>query len=451
MTQCGEDVRLLEQLGLDTLAPGEARACELLLEGGIRMLLELSGDGLLTIAAALPGEVTDDDDALLSMSPAETDLDDARDTSPIDISTESGHLIVWADHFVEAAGDARMVSLLDRVATRAAAVAAARRSSARGAATNARQDMVPLAKLRLNEVRRRLAMNQAPCRVLWIDAQPPDADVGSTALQSRLGAGFDIRTAAGLDCTEARDAHSEVIVLALGADAAEVVLGWPALAVAAADAALVVLAPAMADAQAQRLIEAGVQDIVFHADLGSLAQRLRLAAGRKAIEREARKAYATDLMTGLPNRTQLIEHLSQVLALREREPAPVSLLVFRMDGFQGIEGAHGPESANVVRRKVAVRLRGGVRSSDVVASLGADVFAVLLPSTESPADAQRVVDKLVRMLRDPFNVAGITVGVTAHVGVAQYPQDGQQPDDLLRHASAAALATAYGPRGAAND
>ena len=42
MTQCGEDVRLLEQLGLDTLAPGEARACELLLEGGIRMLLELS-------------------------------------------------------------------------------------------------------------------------------------------------------------------------------------------------------------------------------------------------------------------------------------------------------------------------------------------------------------------------------------------------------------------------
>jgi diguanylate cyclase (GGDEF)-like protein len=451
MTQCGEDVRLLERLGLDTLAPGESRACELLLEGGIRMLLELSEDGLLTIAAALPGEVTDADDALLSMSPAETDLDDARDTSPIDISTESGHLIVWADHFVEAAGDARMVSLLDRVAARAAAVAAARRSSARGAATNLRQDRIPLAKLRLNEVRRRLAMNQAPCRVLWIDAQPPDADVGSAALQSRLGTGFDVRTAAGLDCSEARDAHSEVIVLALGADAAEVVLGWPALAVAAADAALVVLAPAVGDAQAQRLIEAGVQDIVFHADLGSLAQRLRLAAGRKAIEREARKAYATDLMTGLPNRAQLIEHLSQVLALREREPAPVSLLVFRMDGFQGIEGAHGPESANVVRRKVAVRLRGGVRSSDVVASLGADVFAVLLPSTESPADAQRVVDKLVRMLRDPFNVAGITVGVTAHVGVAQYPQDGQQPDDLLRHAAAAALATAYGPQGAAND
>lgn len=444
-------VGLLAQLGLGGLALGECQASELMLEGDIRMLLEVSEEGLLTIAAALPGVVTEYDDSLLAMSPADVVLGDTRGGAPVHISAELGHLIVWADHLLETGDGAQVLALLDSVATQASALAAARASHRSEAPAVARTKTISLAKLRLNEVRRRLAMNQAPCRVLWIDAQPPDADVGSAALQSRLGTGFDVRTAAGLDCSEARDAHSEVIVLALGADAAEVVLGWPALAVAAADAALVVLAPAVGDAQAQRLIEAGVQDIVFHADLGSLAQRLRLAAGRKAIEREARKAYATDLMTGLPNRAQLIEHLSQVLALREREPAPVSLLVFRMDGFQGIEGAHGPESANVVRRKVAVRLRGGVRSSDVVASLGADVFAVLLPSTESPADAQRVVDKLVRMLRDPFNVAGITVGVKAHVGVAQFPQDGQQPDALLRHAAAAALATAYGPQGAAND
>jgi len=294
-------------------------------------------------------------------------------------------------------------------------------------------------------------MNDTPCRVLWIDAQPADAEIGSGVLQSRVAREFALQSAAGLDCDELRHGQSDVIVLALGADAAEVVLDWPALPVVAADAAVVVLAPAVADVQAQRLVQAGVQDIVFHADLGSLAQRMRLAAGRKAIEREARKAYATDLMTGLPNRTQLIEHLSQVLALREREPAPVSLLVFRIDGLAAIEGAHGPESANVVRRKVAVRLRGGVRASDVVASLGADVFAVLLPSTESPADAQRVVDKLVRVLRDPFSVAGSTVGVAAHVGIAQYPQDGRQPDELLRHAAATSLTQAYGPQGAANE
>jgi len=295
-------------------------------------------------------------------------------------------------------------------------------------------------------------MTDAPCRVLWIDAQPADAEISSSVLQSRVGGGsFELQTATGLDCEQARQCQVDVIVLALGDGAAETVLAWPALSAASADAALVLLAPSVTPAQAARLVHAGVQDIVFHADLGSLAQRMRLAAVRKTIEREARKAYATDLMTGLPNRTQMIEHLSQVLALREREPAPVSLLVFRVDGLAPIEAAHGPESANVVRRKVAVRLRGGVRASDVVASLGADVFAVLLPSTESPADAQRVVDKLVRVLRDPFNVAGSTVGVAAHVGVAQFPQDGRQPDELLRHASAQALSRVYGTQGAAND
>lgn len=294
-------------------------------------------------------------------------------------------------------------------------------------------------------------MNDTPCRVLWIDAQPADAEIGSGVLQSRVAREFELQTATGLGCDELRHGQADVVVLALGADAAEVVLGWPALPVVAADAALVVLVPSMGAAASQRLVQAGVQDIVFHADLGSLAQRMRLAAGRKAIEREARKAHATDLMTGLPNRTQLIEHLSQVLALREREPAPVSLLVFRIDGLAAIEAAHGPESANVVRRKVAVRLRGGVRASDVVSSLGADVFAVLLPSTESPADAQRVVDKLVRVLRDPFSVAGSTVGVAAHVGIAQFPQDGRQPDELLRHAAATSLTQAYGVQGAANE
>jgi len=455
MVDCKDDLvdgaGLLARLGLDRLAFGECRASELMLQGDIRMLLEISEAGLLTVAAALPGEVTEYDDSLLAMSPADVVLGDARGGPPIHISADLGHIIVWADRLLETGDGAQVLALLDSVAAQASALAAARASHRTGAPAVSRTKPISLAKLRLNEVRRRRSMNQALCRVLWIDAQPSDADIGSAVLQSRLGAGFDVHTAAGLDCKEAREAHSEVIVVALGADAADAVLGWPALAVAAADAALVVLAPSLDDMQAHRLVEAGVQDIVFHADLGSLAQRLRLAAARKASEREARKAYATDLTTGLPNRVQLIEHLSQVLALREREPAPVSLLVFRMDGFPAVEAAHGLESANVVRRKVAVRLRGGVRASDVVASLGADVFAVLLPSTESPADAQRVVDKLVRVLRDPFNVAGVTVGVKAHVGVAQFPQDGQQPDELLRHAAAAALAGAYGPQGAAND
>lgn len=113
--------------------------------------------------------------------------------------------------------------------------------------------------------------------------------------------------------------------------------------------------------------------------------------------------------------------MSRIWALREREPRPVCVLVFRIEGLQGIAPARCRESANMVRREAAVRLRAGVRASDVVASLGADVFAVVLPSTEFPADAQRAVDKLLQALREPFKVAGSTVQDILTVPAAALP------------------------------
>jgi len=253
-----------------------------------------------------------------------------------------------------------------------------------------------------------------------------------------------------LSAGESQPAAALLLYLPSGAQAQPI--AWPALSAACADAAVLVVTAEVDITTQQRLLTTGVQDVVLESNSTSLAQRVRLAVERRAVENEAVKAYATDLGTGLPNRQQLIEHMSQILALREREPKPVSVLVFRIDGLQGLEAARGQESANVVRRKVAVRLRAGVRASDVVASLGVDAFAVLLSSTESPADATHVVDKLQRWLREPVTVTGASVALSTFVGVAQFPKDGRQPDELLRHASAAALLGAYGMQpGAAND
>lgn len=293
-------------------------------------------------------------------------------------------------------------------------------------------------------------MNDKLLRVVWVDAPeptPPALPAGG------LWGPFQSEYVTGLESEAVQEAlvRADVVLLCLPGGAQAAPIPWAALSVACADAAVLVWVDAVDVATQQRLLITGVQDVVRHADAASLAQRVRLAAQRRHVDLEARKAYATDLGTGLPNRQQLIEHMSQLLALREREPKPVSVLVFRIDGLPGVENGHGHESANVVRRKIAVRLRAGVRASDVVASLGADVFAVLLPSTESPADAQRVVEKLLRSLREPFKVAGSDVPISAHVGVAQFPQDGKQPDELLRHASAGALLGAYGMQSAANE
>jgi diguanylate cyclase (GGDEF)-like protein len=217
---------------------------------------------------------------------------------------------------------------------------------------------------------------------------------------------------------------------------------------------VVLVAPEAPQPQAvTRLLSQGVQDVLPVADLHSdaLGRALRLAVERKRIEREARKAYATDLATGLPNHMQLAEHMSHLLALREREPAPMALLVLRLEGLATTEARLGRESANVLRRKVAVRLRAGVRASDVVASLGIDAFAVLLSAIEEPSHAHRVAQKLANALHQPFTVAGHSVGVAVGVGAALYPADGKQADALLRRASgAAAMTPAVGRAGFVN-
>jgi len=104
-----------------------------------------------------------------------------------------------------------------------------------------------------------------------------------------------------------------------------------------------------------------------------------------------------------------------------------------------------------LRRKVAVRLRGSVRASDVVAAIDDVSFAVLLGSLLSAADGERVGAKLAQLLMEPFMVSGTSAAVAVAVGIGQYPQDGVQPDVLLRKATEMALDTpAQGRLGMAN-
>ncbi|UUX94958.1 GGDEF domain-containing protein [Aquabacterium sp. J223] len=224
---------------------------------------------------------------------------------------------------------------------------------------------------------------------------------------------------------------------------------WPGLGAAALDTAVVLLAPGrqQLDAALPLLLQ-GVQDLLpDDADDAERLRSLRLAVERKRVEREARKAWTTDLATGLPSQAQLAEHMSQLLALRQREPAPMALLVLRLEGFATTEQRLGRESAQVLRRKAAVRLRAGVRASDVVAALGPDAFGVLLSALEEPAHARRVADKLLAALHRPFSLAGHPVAVAAVAGVALCPGDGDQPDALLRHAAAQAALQAATHRG----
>ena len=233
-----------------------------------------------------------------------------------------------------------------------------------------------------------------------------------------------------------QQAYDAIVIWQAGASSLPALAAWPGLARAVLDTALVVVAPEPDAPEALRLVHLGVQDVLppREAGVAALARAVRLAVERKRLERMARKAYATDLATGLPNHAQLMEHMSHLLALREREPAAMALLALHIDGLGATEARLGTEAANVLRRKVAVRLRSGLRASDVVASVGVDSFVVLLAWIDDAANADRVALKLAQSLQRPFTVAGQDVAIAVATGVAQYPLHGKEAEMLLRRA-----------------
>jgi diguanylate cyclase (GGDEF)-like protein len=292
-----------------------------------------------------------------------------------------------------------------------------------------------------------------PFQILCLCAQPPDL------MTSAFGP-FVVQGCASLaELGEQLNQHQvdAVLVDLSRAGGADALVQWPGLPRAVLESAVVAIGPEPTPAMCLRLLQSGVREVVSSREAAPeiLGRVLRLAIERKRQDDTARRAYSIDLTTGLPNHAQLLEHMTHLLALREREPAAMALIVLHLDGFRGAEAALGTEAANVLRRKAAVRLRGSLRASDVVASLGPDMFAVLLAWIEAGDDAEHVARKLLAAVNQPFQVAGQPVPVGARLGVAQYPAHGKDAQSLLRHAvgqaSGGGVGRLLGQAAAAND
>ena len=215
----------------------------------------------------------------------------------------------------------------------------------------------------------------------------------------------------------------------------------PAEIAAVAERAALVVVVVEPDAEhASGWLRGGAEDVVGRDELAGAVgwRRIRFAVERRRRRELRQNAYSTDPATGLPHRQQLIEHLSQLLALREREPAPMAVLAFRIDGLRPRGDGAEAVDFETLRRKIAVRLRAGVRASDVVAAIGEDTFAVLLGSILGTVDAARVAAKLVAMLIAPFTVGAVERSVAVASGIAHYPNDGRDAERLLRRALALA-------------
>lgn len=144
-----------------------------------------------------------------------------------------------------------------------------------------------------------------------------------------------------------------------------------------------------------------------------------------------------DALTGLANRNLLNDRIAQALAQARADGLMVGVLLLDLDRFKLINDGFGHSPANELLKSVAHRLNQSVRDTDTIARLGGDEFVVVIGRLQSADDLSIVAGKILRSLNQPFIMEGKEIFVTASVGAALYPRDGDHGEILLRNADVA--------------
>jgi diguanylate cyclase (GGDEF)-like protein/PAS domain S-box-containing protein len=144
-----------------------------------------------------------------------------------------------------------------------------------------------------------------------------------------------------------------------------------------------------------------------------------------------------DALTDLPNRLLLNDRLARAIALARRYGRRLAVLFLDCDRFKHINDTLGHAVGDQVLRSVARRLATCVRESDTVCRHGGDEFLILLSEVDQPEDAGLIADKIVTSIAEPHYVAGHELSISGSVGIALYPEDGQDAQSLIMRADTA--------------
>lgn len=160
------------------------------------------------------------------------------------------------------------------------------------------------------------------------------------------------------------------------------------------------------------------------------------------LEAERRLLYQAthDGLTDLPNRMAFQEHLQQRLAHARRDGSELALLFIDLDNFKSINDTLGHATGDELLRLLAQRMHGALRETDMIARLGGDEFVVLLDSAPPRHQLPLVVQKVFDAISEPCMLARQQLFPSASIGVAMFPQDGQDVSGLMRSADVAMYA-----------
>jgi diguanylate cyclase (GGDEF)-like protein len=184
-------------------------------------------------------------------------------------------------------------------------------------------------------------------------------------------------------------------------------------------------------------------------DGGEALCLLRDITERKEYEARIHRLAYFDSLTGLANRRGFLERLEREIRRAQQNKWRLAVLFLDLDRFKGVNDTLGHAAGDALLQQAAERLRAITRPSDILAHdssglgaaefarLGGDEFTVLLPMITRADDALVIAERIRASMGTPFTIAGQTLGLTTSIGIAVFPDDGQDAATLIKHADTA--------------
>lgn len=196
----------------------------------------------------------------------------------------------------------------------------------------------------------------------------------------------------------------------------------------------------------------GLRDPVIRGGSQSYIGIFQDISERKRAEEELHRLAFYDVLTGLPNRHLLQVHVQQALAFAARKSTRCAICIMDLDSFKQINDTLGHKVGDLLLKEVSRRLSGLLRKTDVVAydtstepdasgnqiaRLGGDEFIFLLTELSDPAALERIAARVLKEIAQPYKVQGTVLNITCSIGIARYPEDGVELDELMMRADKA--------------
>src|SRR5438093_3761407 len=194
------------------------------------------------------------------------------------------------------------------------------------------------------------------------------------------------------------------------------------------------------DTQTAYIVYVGYLDFLLQSMLGMSMIACLLEDEREATELatvEMERLAYHDAMTGLPNRPLYMDRLILALAQAGRSNQRLAVFFLDLDRFKDINDSLGHSVGDALLKSVAERIRRCVREGDTVARFGGDEFTLLIPRIDQVEDAAKIAQKILETLKIPFIIGERELFVTTSIGITVYPNDGADPETLVRNADSA--------------